>query len=65
MNRLKEYRKKEKLKQSFVAEIIGVSQQTFSCYELGTAQPPLDKAKKLADIFGCSIEDIFFNNSYK
>nr|DAM24329.1 MAG TPA: Repressor protein CI [Caudoviricetes sp.] len=65
MNKLKKYRQERNLKQSFIAQKIGVSQQTFSCYELGTAKPPLDTAKKLADIFGCSIEDIFFNNSYK
>ena len=62
MNRLKELRKENNFKQTDLAEKIGVTRQVVSNYELGTVKPSLDKAKKLADIFGCSLEDIFFAN---
>jgi len=62
MNKLKKLRTDRELKQIELAKEIGVTKQTMSCYELGTIKPPLDKAKKLADFFNCSIEDIFFNN---
>lgn len=61
-NRLKELRTQRNFKQTDLAEKIGVTRQVVSYYELGTVKPSLDKAKKLADIFGCSIEDIFFAN---
>ena len=63
MNKLREYRTEGNYRQRDLAEKIGVTRQAFSCYELGIAKPPLDKAKKLADIFGVTIEDIFFSKS--
>lgn len=63
MNRLKELRTQRNFKQIDLAEKIGVTRQVVSYYELGVVKPSLDKAKKLADIFNCSIEDIFFSNS--
>lgn len=65
MNRLKELRKAKGLKQREVAEQIGVRQQAFSYYETGTINPSLEVAKKIADCFECSIEDIFFANTHK
>ena len=59
MNKLKKLRTEGKYRQVDLAKKIGVTRQAFSCYELGTAKPSLDKAKKLADILGCSIEEIF------
>lgn len=62
MNKLKEYRTEGNYRQIDLAEKIGVTRQAFSCYELGIAKPSLDKAKMIADIFGVTIEDIFFSN---
>lgn len=62
MNKLKELRVGKKYRQIDLAKKIGVTRQAMSCYELGTAKPSLDKAKMIADIFDCSIEDIFFTN---
>lgn len=68
-NKLLEDAKKEiaekNIKQSSIAKEVGVTQQAFSCYELGLMKPSLDIAKKIADIFDCSIEEIFFNSSHK
>lgn len=63
MNKLKEIRTQKKYRQIDLAREIGVTRQAYGCYERGTAKPPLDKAKKLADIFGYSIEDIFFTKT--
>ena len=62
MNKLKKLRTEGKYRQVDLAKKIGVTRQAFSGYELGTAKPSLDKAKKLADILGCSIEEIFFDS---
>ena len=61
MNRLREYRTEGNYRQKDLAKKIGVTRQAYGFYESGMAKPPLDKAKKLADIFGVSIEDIFFS----
>ena len=65
MNKLRELRVEKKYRQIDLAKKIGVTRQAFSCYELGIAKPSLDKAKMIADIFDCSVEEIFFNNEYK
>ena len=63
MNRLREYRTEGNFRQKDLAKKIGVTRQAYGFYESGMAKPPLDKAKKLADIFGVSIEDIFFSKT--
>lgn len=63
MNRLREYRTEGKYRQKDLAKKIGVTRQAYGFYESGMAKPPLDKAKKLADIFGVTIEDIFFSQT--
>ena len=63
MNRLREYRTEGNYRQKDLAKKIGVTRQAYGFYESGMAKPPLDKAKRLADIFGVSIEDIFFSKT--
>ena len=63
MNRLREYRTEGNYRQKDLAKKIGVTRQAYGFYESGMAKPPLDKATKLADIFGVSIEDIFFSKT--
>ena len=63
MNRLREYRTEGNYRQKDLAKKIGVTRQAYGFYESGMAKPPLDKAKKLADIFVVSIEDIFFSKT--
>lgn len=55
MNRLKELRKKEKMKQGILASKINVSEKTISRWERGESRIPSDKAQALADHFGVSI----------
>lgn len=63
-NKLKELRLKEKMTQSEIAEIIGITQRGYQNYERGRRLPPLATAVKLSNLFMCSIEAIFFNNTY-
>jgi len=49
-------RKKAGLSQDALAEKIGVSRQAVSKWELGTAQPELDKLAALAKVFGVTAD---------
>lgn len=53
-----ELRKYHNYSQEELAEMIDVSRQTMSKYETGESLPDIEKCKKLADIFGVSIDDL-------
>lgn len=61
MNRLKELRTSKNIKQVEIAEATGISQQAYSYFEKGDSKPSLKTAKKIADFYKMSIEEIFFN----
>lgn len=46
--------------QSDLAQRVGVTRQTIISIEKGRFDPSIGLAFKLAEIFGCAIEDIFF-----
>jgi transcriptional regulator with XRE-family HTH domain len=52
-----EQRKQKGYSQSQVAEKIGVTRQMISAIENG-ASPSIKTAQKLAEIFGCTIDDL-------
>lgn len=57
--RLKQLREEKKKKdskwiQNYVADLLGVARPTYTAYENGTKQPPLDTINKIADIFNVS-----------
>lgn len=59
--RLKRLREKQKNKnsqwtQEYVADKIGVARPTYTAYEVGSKQPPLETINKLADLFGVSTD---------
>jgi transcriptional regulator with XRE-family HTH domain len=59
--RLKYIREKKKEKdsrftQGYVANLIGVARPTFTAYENGTKQPPMETINKIADIFDVSVD---------
>lgn len=56
MLRLKELRKSKSLNQSQVANAIGISQRTYSNYEIGTREPDINTIIKLADYFNVTID---------
>jgi len=50
------------LTQKELGDKVGVTSRTIQFYETGVRFPPVDLAKKIADEFGKSMEDIFFTN---
>ena len=62
--RIQELRKKANLSQSDLASKIEVSYPQMSRYEIKNVQPPADVLKRLADVFGVSI-DYLVNGSLK
>ena len=62
--RIQELRKNANLSQSELAAKIDVSYPQMSRYEIKEVQPPADVLKRLADVFGVSI-DYIVNGSLK
>lgn len=60
MNKLAEYRKEKRLTQKELADAVGISLSSIGMYEIGQRTPSLHTAKKIADVLGAKIEDIFF-----
>ena len=58
MKRLKDLREDHDLKQSEVAEILGISQQYYQCYESGKNELPLRHCVTLAKYYNVSIDFI-------
>ena len=61
--RLKEARKKQKITQSEVAELLGVTKQTISNYETGNTYPPEKMLAKLCELYEVEPHIIKGNNS--
>ena len=56
MLRIKDIREDKDMKQQDVANILNVSQTNYSKYELGKINIPIETLKKMAIIFGTSID---------
>lgn len=65
MNKLKKLRTELKLKQSEVANNIGITQQAYSYIETNQINPSLETANKISEYFNKPIEEIFFDNADK
>jgi|UPI00017E5EEA putative transcriptional regulator len=57
--RIREIRENKGLKQKFVAQKTGISQQQLSDYETGKAYPRIDKAYKIAAVLDCKVDDLY------
>lgn len=55
-NRIRELRRKYPMSQQQLAKHLHISQAAVSGYETGTYEPDLELTKKMADIFGVSID---------
>ena len=62
MLRLKELRNKKNLKQSELAELVGIATKTQSCIETGRNFPSSDLIEKYAKAFNLDIADILTIN---
>lgn len=59
-NALQERRRSLQWSQQYLADILGVSRQTIISIERGRFDPSLQLAFKLAEVFECTIEDLFY-----
>ena len=60
INRLKEIREDNDLRQEDVAKILNTTQQYYSDYELGVRVIPLERISKLADFYNTSIDYLVY-----
>lgn len=56
---LKEYRENKNIKQSELAELVGVRRETIVHLENGKYNPSLKLAMDIAKIFGVTVEELF------
>lgn len=55
---LKFFRKKSKLTQKSLGEMMGVSTRTIQRFESGDVEPNLETLEKIADVLGCELTDL-------
>ena len=58
-NRIKEYRKQQKITQDDLAKVLGVTRQTIISIESGKYNASLQLAFVMSRFFGVQIEDLF------
>lgn len=63
VNHIREIREERHIKQTDMAEALGVSRQTMTAIEKMKYNPSLELSLKIADYFNLPIEDIFQLNS--
>ena len=59
--KIQKYRKKSKLSQEQLGELVGVTRQTISNWELGESHPDIIEANELAQIFDISLDELVGN----
>ena len=59
ITKIKEYREKEGMKQSELAELVNVRRETIVCLENGKYNPSLRLAMDIAKVFNVQVEDLF------
>ena len=58
MNRIQEYRKQKKWTQEELARRLGVERSAVAKWESGKSQPQAARLIALAEIFGCTVDEI-------
>jgi len=64
-DRLRSLRKEAQLTQSELGRLLGLSKQTISCYENATRQPDAATLKRLASVFGVSVDYLLGNSQHR
>lgn len=62
-DKLLSLRKEKNITQETVAEIIGVTRQTISNWELNQTAPDLEQAKKISELYNISLDELIENNN--
>ena len=65
MNKIQKLRNKAKISQEELAELLSIDRSTVAKWESGSSLPRADKLPRLAEIFNCSIDDLFSEDSAK
>ena len=58
MNRIREYRRKNNLTTTELGEMVDLSSGSISNIENGITSPRIEHLEKMADVFGCTINDL-------
>ena len=58
MNKIKDYRKQQKWTQEELAKRLGVERSAVAKWESGKSQPQAARLVALAEIFGCTVDEI-------
>lgn len=58
MDKIRELREANGIRQSELASCLGVSQNTVSQWETGARIPRVDMLKKIASLFGCTVDEL-------
>ena len=61
--KLIQLRKNKDWTQENVAKLLDISRSTYNAYELGTVDPPLEKALEIKKLFKYDKDDIFLNEN--
>ena len=59
MTNVKKLREKAGITQKKLADLLGVNQSTVAMWETGENVPRTNKLPKIAEILGCSVDDLF------
>jgi DNA-binding XRE family transcriptional regulator len=57
-NRLRQWRKKLHYTQQEMAGFLSVHRTSYTKYELGTVDPPLEILCRMADVLGCTTDEL-------
>ena len=57
---IREYRIRDRMSQEELAQRVGVRRETIGNLENGKYNPSLKLAMDIAQVFGCTVEDLFF-----
>ncbi len=61
-DRIKEYRKRKKITQEALAEVLGISPQSISKWECGEGYPDITLLPSIANYFGITIDELIGND---
>ena len=59
MNKIKQFRERLNITQEELCKMLGVTQSAVAKWETEESLPRTDKLPKLAEIFNCTIDDLF------
>ncbi len=63
-NKIKDYRKAKNIKLIEMANLLGVTRQTYANYESGEFEPSFDTLLKISKILKTSLDDLLNNELY-